>query len=796
MEQLIHDVRFAARSCARRPGFTVAAVLTVALGIGANTAIFSVVRPLLLEPPPFPNADRIVRIYEAPKKQPDALSVTNPSNFDGWEQHTDIFEALGGYSGTSTTLTGAGDPERLLLATVTPGYFSVFGVQPALGRAFTDDEATSTSRVFVLSHAFWQRKFGGDPSIVGRDITLNGAPWRVIGVMPADFLPGTRYGWVPLHLTPELRRNRNTRFLGVVGRLRPGTSIERANAVTDAVMASLGSAHPGFNRNMLSRVVTWRDDTARPVRRGLWMLQAAALTVLLIAGANLSNLLLAQAAGRAREFSVRMALGAGRRRVMQQLVTEGVLVTSAGGMAGVILAVWVVPSIAALAPTWLPHADRLAVGARDVAAGLVLSTVTGVLFSLLPAALVTRGGSSTQALSSRGASSSRKQHHARSWLIGAQVGLALLLLSGAGLLVRSFDRLTAQPIGFDPSQVLTAELSLPSASYDTDDTRRVLMRRLIDGLNAHPAVVSASASTALPFTWWEWMDGFDVLGRPDQTRINTAYRIVTARYFETLRIPLARGRGFEPQDVAGGPLVAVVNEEFVRRHAGLGDPFSLALAREGDTTPITIVGVVGDTRHRSFEAPAQAELYLAASQWAPESVTLAVRTQGDPSHAETVVRQTLAALDPNLPIAEVKPLDSWVAAAVAERRFYMVLLSLFSGLAASLAMLGIYGVMAYVVRLRTREIGIRLALGATATGVTRLVIRQGMLPIVAGIAAGAAATWFATALLSDQLFQIDARDPGTLIGIAAGVLLTGVAACWMPSRRTSRVDPATVLQSE
>lgn len=800
MDNVLRDVRFAIRSFARKPGFTAVALITIAIGIGANTAIFSVVRPLLLETLPYPQPDRLVAVYETPLGDPDSRSVANPMNYDAWEKRTDVFEKIAGFSGGSATLTGAGDPERVPLTTSTPSYFDVFGVRPLIGRTFTEEEAANKARVIVINNALWQSKLGGDPGILERGITLDGVHWQVVGVMPPEFREmSVAGGWVPLALTPAIRANRNTSFLSVIARLAPGVSVSAASSAAAGAMAQLRAAYPRFNTKTTARAEDLKESRASGVKRGLWMLQAATVVVLLIACANLANLLLAHAGGRAREFAVRTAIGAGRGQLIRQLLIEGIVLAAGGAIVGIFIAMWAVPSIAAVAPAWLPHANELSVRWPDLAMAIALAGAAGIAFSLLPAVMI--GRTDTRSMradsTSRGGTASRSQRRTRALLVASQAALALVLLVGAGLLLRSFARLTSQPIGFVPNRIMTAQLSLPAASYETDDKRRRLFMRLVDDIAAQPGVTAATASTALPFTWWEWMDGFNVSDHGQPKQISAAYRVITPTYFSALNIPVVRGRAFSGADTSTGALVALANEAFAAKYASLGDAIGLTMTRdEPGAAPITIVGIVGGTRHRSFSRPAQAELYFPLAQSAPRTMTLAVRAESRPADLAPMMRRVLNGIDPNLPLAEMKTLDAWVAAAVDERRFYMLLLSTFAAIAAVLAGVGIYGVMTYVVRLRTREIGIRVALGATAGEVVRLVIRQGMMPVLLGASAGIAAALFAARILQDQLFQIDARDPMTLAAVTAAFLAVGFAACWIPSHRTTKVDPSLVLRNE
>jgi putative ABC transport system permease protein len=794
MRTLWLDGRFAIRSFRQRVGLTTVALLTIALGIGANTAIFSVVRPLLLDRLPFPEPDRIVSVYEFLTRDPDSMTVASPMNFDAWEKQRDVFAAIAGFSGRSMTLSGTAEARRIDAVMTTSGLFDVFGVRPAVGRTFSEAEAAADEKVVVLSDALWRSVFGGDPAVLTSGIRLNREQWRVIGIMPPGFeMPGSADAWVPLALTPEVRTNRNTRFLQVAARLAPGVSMEMATTAVAASMARLAAAYPKFNQNYSARAAGWREMGVGHVREGLWMLQGIAIAVWLIACANLANLLLALTAGRAREFAIRAAVGAGRARLVRQILTEGVLLSFAGGFAGILLAIWATPAIATLAPR-LPQAERLAVGMPDVFMALSMSVLTGVVVSVLPAIFATHAA--PRLVTARTETGSRGQRSTRALLVGVQVAIAVVLLAGAALLARSFLRLTAQPIGFAPGQVMTAQLSLPRTVYDTEEKRRQLFASVVDALEREPGVVSVTASNALPFTWYEWMEEFVIVSRSDAPHLTASYRVVTPSYFETMQVPVVRGRGFSASDTSAGPRVAVVNETFAKRYGASGDVSGLTLALADDRVPIAIVGVVGDTRHRSFERPPQAEVFLPLSQSGPGDMTIAVRTARRAADAVPALQRVLRAIDPELPMADTKTLQSWVGEAVTDRRFYLVLLGVFAGTAVVLSVVGIYGVTSYVMRLRTREMAIRIAIGATTHGVERLAVRQGMTPVLVGLAAGIGVALFATRLLADQLFQIQARDPSTLIATSAVFVVVAAAACWMPARRTVRGAAYGVLQGD
>ncbi len=797
---LAHDVRYAIRMFRARPALTAAALVTMALGIAANTAVFAVIRPLLLTPPPFPEPDRVVLVYEGVKAKPSDRYVANPSNFDAWERTPGVFSALAGHSGWQATLTGAGDPVRLRMTTAMPAIFEVFGVRPVRGRSFTEAEAAARARVIVISHALWRDRFGADPGVIGRLITIDGNPWEVIGLMPKEFdAPFQAQAWVPLTVTQADRQNRNSWFLQTVGRRAPGQTTEAATRALTTAMEALASPTSRFNRDRVARVVTWQDGEVSYVRSGLWMLQTMALIVLVIAGANLANLLLAQATGRTREFALRSAIGASRAQIVRQLVTEALVLAAVGGALGILIAVWTVPAIAGLAPDWLPRASELQVAWTDVAVSLGLAIVAGLFFSVLPAVLcVRRATRPVPVAASYTATGTRAERLMRSGLITCQVALALMLLGGAAVLVKSFVKLTSQPIGFSPDHILTAEVALPRKSYPDAEPRRALFTSLVRDVGTQPGVRSVAATTALPFTWWEFMTDFSVLGDGPAKSVDTAFRVVSPSYFDTLQVPLLQGRLLADTDTSAAPYVAVVNDAFARKHAAFGRIIGARLRDndEPNSPPITIVGIVGDTRHRSFERPAQAELYLPLGQHAPVFMTLAVRTLGRPLDLAPQVRSSLRALDPTLPLNEVKTLDFWVGAAVAEERFYLTLLGVLASLAVLLAVVGNYGVTAYVMRLRTREIGIRLALGATVPRVAGLVVRQGLLPVVAGVVIGLGAVLVGARILEDQLFQTGARDPIAILAATAILFGTAAIACWLPARRASRVNPAIVLRQD
>ncbi len=789
MMSLRQDVRYALRLFRRRPGFTTIAVITLALGLGANLTVFAALNATLLRDLPFPNPNQLVRVWE------DDQQPLNPANYVDMRNGTkDVFSSLAAWNYmTRITLTGVGEAERVSTVDTTPELFGVIGVAPFMGRPLTPDDMVAGSRSIVVSHNLWRGRLGRDSQVIGRTLMLDGLPWTIVGVMPQGIaLPETDV-WRPLVFTPEELGHRNSWFLNATGRLRPDVSVLQADAALKAVMAGIAGGAKGRERTAMAAGL--REESIAGVRGRLLFVQGVTLFVLLIACANLANLLMAGFTARTQEFAVRVSLGAGRRRLIRQLVVESLVLTGAGGMAGLVLATWLVPVLAASYPGALPGRQAISIGVAEVAAAIGFSVLVGIAFSLLPAFLASRPnlaavGGMTRATSTRGARA------LRTGLLIAEVALALMLLSGAGLLIRSVAGLVAQPLGFEARGVLTAEVALPTGTYPTDDDRRTFFETLFARLESHPAVASASGSTALPFGLNDMGMGFrgePADGKP--TNIFAGTRTVTPQYLDALLIPLRRGRFFTPADAATSELVAVVNEAFVARHAKQRDVMSLRLRRT-DTSPwITIVGVIGGARSNYF-SDARAEIYFPMTQSPSNSMRLAIRTRNDPGRFGRELRDVVRAIDPNLPVGSLQTFESLLGASIAERTFNRGLLTGFAALAALLAAVGIYGVMSYVVNLRRREMGVRLALGARPGQVVALAVRQGLVPLAAGLGAGLAGAWWLTGLLKTQLFGITPHDPWTLILVSVGFLAVGALACWVPARRTGRVDPVVVLRSE
>jgi putative ABC transport system permease protein len=795
-----HDVRYAIRTFRARPAFTAVALVTLALGIGANTAIFSVVHAVMLRDLPYPDADRIALVYATHGTDFDH-GVMNPFDVAYIGERTTAFSALAATRAGSTTLTGAGKPARLRLNRVEPAFFDVMATRPALGRAFTRAEARDSEPVVVISHGLWTTRFGRDPDIIDRTVMLDDEPWRVVGVMPSGFAYPERVDfWLPLALTDADRASMNSWFLGTIGRLRPAVTREAARRELDRLAADLEAAYPQHRQDRGFNLVGLQEDLALRSAEGLTLLQGVVLFVLLIACANVANLLLAQATARQREFAVRAAVGGSRARLVRQALTESVVLASAGAALGVVLAVWGVRWLVALAPDrLLPHAESIGVSWPVLAITALVAAGTGILFGLAPALLVS-APASARALRDGGRSAASalgwsRRNWPRSGLVAAEVALALVLLTGAGLLARSFTHLLAQPPGFRAEGVLTAQVTLPATRYPDAGTRLAFWTDLIDRLDGLPGVTNAGGSTALPFTFWEWQTGFVIRGREDAPGA-TSVRTITPSLFDALGIPVLAGRRFTAADTPESEAVVIVSDAFAREHLPGLNPVGQQLGFSISNPQFaTIVGVVGATRHLGLDEAPRAEVYRPLAQ-APATSTflLAVHTTGDPARLADPVREAVGALDPALPVEEVKTMDALIGVRLAERRFYLTLLGLFATLAAALAATGIYGVMANVVSQGRREIGIRLALGARAGQVRARLVRQGLVVVAIGAGAGFLMARGLSGIVPLDLFEITMTDMPTYV-VAAGALVAITAiACWLPTRRAAAVNPVEVLK--
>jgi putative ABC transport system permease protein len=818
-DEVFQDLRFGARMLLKSKGAGAVAALTLALGIGANTAIFSVIYGVLLKSLPFPEADRLLVLSEASKTTP--YMTVSYLNLRDWQLQQSVFENITGYIPDSMILTGVGEPERLIGKYVTANFFATLGAQPALGRAFTEDEdKLGGERVVILSHRVWQGHFNGDPNLVGRTIQLNGASHMVVGVTAADFDfygRGNLYNdlFLPIGQKAGLdyMRDRGAHpAINAIGRLKPGVTIGQARAEMKALAARLGREYPKENADHTIELNPLFDDYVGDIKRPLWIIQAAVGLVLLIACANVANLSLARAASRRREIAMRMALGAGRARVVRQLLTESLLLAAAGGAVGTLLAVWGVHLLVKLNPNSLPRLDDVAVDWRVLGFTILLSLLTGVIFGLAPALQTVKtdvhdalkdGGRSQSAGAAGGG-------RLRGALVVAEVALSLLLLIGAGLLLRSFWRVLRVDPGFDAENVLTMRLRLPDAKYDTSKKMLAFYEEAIRRVAALPGVRSAGVTNGFPLGNAD-IDGYSVEAQPATQPGEERQCIVLSvspAYHQVFGIGLLSGRYFTPQDTADTPPVVVVDENFARKHfptLPLGEVVGKRVLVGGDKLPWReIIGVVRHIKHTGREEPeGRPEIYRLWSQmgegWVAKRMNfmdLVVKTAADPLGFVAPTKREIQAIDKEQPVGNVRTMASYMDQSVATRRFTLLLLGLFALLALLLGAVGIYGVMAYMVTQRTHEIGIRLALGAQTGDVLKLVVRQGLAPVFAGIALGLAGAFALARVIASLLFMVSATDPITFISLPLMLTAVALLACWLPARRATKVDPLVAIRRE
>jgi putative ABC transport system permease protein len=804
------DLIYAVRSLYKRPLFTIAAVITLALGIGANSAMFSVVHAVLLRPLPYPSPERLMTLWSYNPRQGFDKDVSAYPNFDDWRGQSTSFDGMSAYYGADFTLTEAGDPAQIRGVRVTPGFFEILGVAPAFGRVFSPREGTAGGdRVAILSHGLWQTRFGSDPRIVGRSIMLGGVAHEVVGVMPASFAyPETAQVWTPLAPSgrfAEIMQSRGAMWLRVIGRLKPGVARGAAQAEMDAIASALERQFPDANAGIGVRVVPMHEEIVGDVRQPLLLLLGAVGFVLLIACANVANLLLTRAASRQRELAIRAALGAGRRRLIKQMLIESLVLAAAGGAVGLLLAAAGIQALQSLAPSNLPRLTGVHIDGAVILYASLAVLVTGLLFGTAPAlqsAAVTAGeflkeGGRTGSVGSR-------SRRLRSAVAIVEIAVALVLLIGAGLLVRSFLAMNKVELGFDPRHILALRIDLPRARYSQDAQVTVFYKDLTTRLRALPGVESVGLGSSVLLSALPQSATLNVEGRPAQDR-NTPdapvpYDSITPEFFTTLRIPLLRGRLFTDADTPTSQQVVVVNESLVKRFF----PDSDALGKKvtfGDPTDsraswATIVGIVADTRRGGVNRAPWAELYYPLTQAPDTRMYALIRTSGDPLALARPAQAEVWAIDRNQPIHSTRTVEGLLAESQANRRFTTLLLGLFSILALALAAIGIYGVVAYSTAQRTQEIGIRMALGARRTDVLMMVLKEGGMIGTAGLAVGIAAALALTRFMSGLLFGVGARDPITFVALPIGLLLVTVLATLIPAARAVRVNPVEALRTE
>jgi putative ABC transport system permease protein len=798
---LPQELRYAFRGLRRQPGFTLMAILTLALGFGATTAMFVVIRSVLLRPLPYENPADLVMVWEHNLPRQKDRNVVSPANYMRWRERATSFSALGAYTWTSAVFSGD-TPERVSGRAITPNLLPTLGVAPALGRNFTGDEgANGAARVLILSDGLWRRRFGGDRGVIGRGITLSDGPATIVGVMPAGFRPfGDEQYWRPLQLGDSDREPRG-RYIMTIGRLKPGVTLAQAQAEMTGISKGMEKELPAFNTGWTSTVVPLTEQIVGDARQPLLLLLAAVALVLLIACANVANLTLVRAAGRGREIAVRAALGASRVRLAVQWVMESLLLAAGAGLVGVLLAVWSVDFLRSLLGTGVPRLNEIQFDPMVLLAAAGAVVLTGLLVGL-PAALGI--GKGTVALRETAGRGHAGPEHTR-WrqaLVVSQLALALVLLSGAGLLIRSLRELLSVNPGFATAQVLTSDLWTSGQAYNTPVAQIAFFDRVSEEVSALPGVEAVGTVSALPLTGLASATSFYVADRPQPAAGQSPVadiRMADAGYFGALKIPLKQGRLFEARDRLDAPATVLINETLARELWPGQDPLGARLRIEWTDDPnatVTVVGVVGDVRHDGLDGTVRPMIYYPRSQMPSGFMVLTVRSPEDPAALSASIRRIVRGIDPGVPVNEIATMGARVSRSVADRWYPMLLLGIFAALAAVLALVGIYGVVSYLVLQRTREMGVRVALGASSRDVLTLVLGQGLKLTGVGIALGLVGALAVTRLLRSQLYGVSATDPVTLVSVALLFTLVAILACLVPARRATRVDPMVAMRSE
>jgi predicted permease len=820
MQTLWQDIRYGWRILRRNPGFATVVVLTLAIGIGANAAIFSVVYAVLLRPLPYPNPDRIVIVFETDANRKLTRGTVSPAELLDWQDMNHSFEALSGIRPSNVTLTGNGEPEQTWAVHTSGNLFRMLGLKPVLGRDFVaEEEQPGHEKVAMISYGLWQRRFGGDAGIIGKSMLIDFQPYTLIGVLPRGFsLFGTNAAfdvWVPFAFN-RAQLDREDHELVVLGRLKSGVPIRVAQTEMETIMAALQKQYPTVDQKLGIRIAAFQQEFTKNFRQALPVLFAAVIFVLLIACANVANLILARAAVREREIALRAALGAGRRRILRQLLTESVVLSLIGGAFGALVAYGGIHFLrlvlpAAGGPHEIPFAGRLALNGNVLAFILGLSMLTGILFGFAPAIHISRSrlGESMKE-GSRGSTSGRRGHFFRSSIIVTEVALSLMLLVGAGLLIRSFALLMSEDIGFNPANLLTMQLWLPDANYSAPAQVTNFYQQVLTQTDAIPGVKSAAAINFLPFSGWADYCDFEIAGRttpPSGDQFTSRYRVIDSQYLSTMGIPVQKGRDFASSDGPDSAGVALINKALVLRYWPDENPIGkqIRVHFPAVKTPwqpqpldswLTIVGVVGDLREWDWGIEKIPVLYLPFTQNPSRLMSIVIRANGDPGQLTSAVRHIVDRLDANLPVTKIHAMDELLAQSVSQRRLSMLVLAVFAAVAMLLAAVGIYGVMAYTVAQRTHEIGIRMALGAERADVLHMIVGDGMRLAGLGLIAGLIASVIAMRFLQSQLYGVRPTDPFTFICVAAVLSVVAAMASYFPARRATEVDPLVALRHE
>jgi putative ABC transport system permease protein len=813
MTTLFRDIRYGVRGLIKRPGFAAVVILTLALGVGANTAIFSVVYGVLLRPLPFTQQEQLVVAWEKDITANTPFVELSIAEVRDWQAQNRSFTSLAAMPttvyGYGYVLTGRGDPVQLESAKVSGSFFSILGVHASLGRVFNEsDDQVNAPNVIVISDRLWRERFNSDPQIVGQTVALNQQGFTVLGVMPANFeFPKGVDLWKPLlaSMDPRTVENRGVTYLQAIGRLKPGVTLPQAEAELNTIIARVASQHPETQASGYRVVLTpLADHLFGNAKPALWALFAATGLLLLIASANIANLLLARATSRRKELAVRAALGASRWQLTRQLLSESLALASVGGIAGVLLAYWLVELLKLIAPADLPRLEEVHISPAVLLVSLFCTAVTVAIFGLLPALSASRFKlNETINEASARLTNTRAGNRLRGGLVVGEIAMTIVLLAGAILILRSFVNLARAPLGFDPHQVLSMQLRLTGEKYGSVQARRDFFSQLIERLEAQPGVIAASGVLIRPLegsVGWDF--DYAVEGQsPDEARTNALanYENITPHYFRTFGIPLKAGREFETQDNAGSERVVIVGESMAKRFFGsaaeaIGKRIKLA-PNNADEPWRLIVGVAGDVRYRELQAT-RFDLYVPHAQSTPTLNHFAIRTTLDQAQALGLVRREVQALDPHQAVSRVASMDELMSTQLARPRFSAVLLNWLAAVAMLLAALGIFGVTAYAVAQRTNEMGLRIALGAPRSSIMKLVLRQGMKLAASGVLLGLIGAAFLTRWLTSLLFGVSATDPLTFVVIALVPLLLTTLACWIPARRATQVDPLVALRYE
>ena len=804
---LWQDLRYGLRTLRKSPGFTVVAVLALALGIGADSAIFSVVNTVLLRPLPYQDPDRLVMVWEDATKAGYPRNTPAPANYIDWREQNQVFEGMAAIANISFNLTGDGEPERIDGRRVSASLFPLLGVEPHLGRVFLPEEdQPGANRAVIMSYGLWQRRFGSDPDITGKQLTLNGESFTVVGVMPPHFQFPSREDelWIPIAFGPNESATRGGHYLEVIARLKHGVTLQQAQAEMNTIAARLQQQYPESNTDVGATVISLHEQLVGDIKPALLVLLGAVGFVLLIACANVANLLLARAAVRQKEIALRIALGASRARLIRQFLTESLLLAAIGGVVGMLLALWGVNLLKAFIPENISQVKAITIDAYVLGFTLLVSLLTGLIFGLAPATQASNFNlNETLKEGGRDTAAGSRGKRLRSLLVIAEVAVSLVLLIGAGLLINSFLRLRSVDPGFRADNLLTMRIVLPRLKYPEQPQRTAFYAELLSRVEALPGVQAAAVTNWIPLVSQGDSVGFSIEGRPEPAagQIPIAVtRVISPHYFSTMGIQLLQGRQFNEQDRADTPRTVVINETMARRYWPGEDPLGKRITTGSPADPAswrTIVGVAQDVRQFQLNADPRPQIYLPYEQ--PvffQPTNLVIRTGIEPLSLAATVRRTVWEIDRDQPVSNVRTMEDVLSESIARQRFSMLLLGIFAALALALAAVGLYGLMSYAVAQRTREIGIRMALGAQARDVLRLVVAQGLKLVLVGVVIGLVVAYMLTRLMSSLLFGVSATDPTTFIAISLMLLCVAVLASYIPARRATKVDPLVALRYE